>query len=77
MSRYLDALPPLLQHTLNKMPAKEPERRYQQIGDMHIDLQELIGETTRSSTAQTEIVSFAARARKMHAPCSENGRIEP
>ena len=48
-----------------------------QIRDVRIDLQELIGETTRSSMAQTEIDSFAARAREMHAPCSENGRIEP
>ena len=44
LSEYLNQVPSLLQHTVRKMLAKEPERRYQHIGDVRIDLEELISE---------------------------------
>ncbi|MDA2931441.1 protein kinase, partial [Acidobacteria bacterium AH-259-O06] len=41
LSRYINEVPPVLQHTVKKMLAKEPERRYQHIDELRIDLEEL------------------------------------
>ncbi|MDA2931193.1 serine/threonine-protein kinase, partial [Acidobacteria bacterium AH-259-O06] len=41
LSRYLDEVPSFLPHTVRKMLAKEPDRRYQLIHDVRVDLEEL------------------------------------
>jgi serine/threonine-protein kinase len=42
LTRYTDDIPVLLQHTVRKMLAKEPDRRYQLIHDVRTNLGELI-----------------------------------
>ena len=41
LTRYTDDVPELLEHTLKKMLAKEPDQRYQLIHDVRTDLKEL------------------------------------
>ena len=53
LPEYLNQVPSLLQHTVRKMLAKEPERRYQHIGDVRIDLEELISEIAQSPVDAT------------------------
>lgn len=48
VSTYLDQAPVLLPHTVRKMLAKEPGRRYQHVEDIRIDLEELISGTAES-----------------------------
>ena len=45
LSRYTEDVPGLLQHTVKKMLAKEPNRRYQLIHDVRTNLAELIDES--------------------------------
>jgi len=45
LTRYTEDIPVLLQHTVRKMLAKEPERRYQLIHDVRTNLGELIEES--------------------------------
>ena len=42
--RYLNGVPPVLQHSVRKMLAKEPDRRYQLINEVRIDLADLVDE---------------------------------
>jgi Tol biopolymer transport system component len=44
LSRYTNDVPGLLQHTVKKMLAKEPDRRYQLIHDVRTDLAALVDE---------------------------------
>ncbi|MDA2930286.1 serine/threonine protein kinase, partial [Acidobacteria bacterium AH-259-O06] len=55
LSRYMNEVPSLLQHTARKMLAKEPERRYQHIGDVRIDLEELREESDFGSQAAVPV----------------------
>ena len=41
LTRYHSAIPELLQHTLSKMLAKEPERRYQSVHELRTNLSQL------------------------------------
>ncbi|MDA2927349.1 protein kinase [Acidobacteria bacterium AH-259-G07] len=70
LSHYMKG-PPVLQYTLRKMLAKEPDRRYQHMDEVRIDLEELISEIAESSTTQAGSDSFAATARDMGAPVVE------
>ena len=45
LTRYTEDIPVLLQHTVKKMLAKEPDRRYQLIHDVRTNLGELIEES--------------------------------
>jgi len=49
LSEYMNQVSSLLRHTVRKMLAKEPERRYQHIGDVRIDLEELISDIAEAS----------------------------
>jgi serine/threonine-protein kinase len=56
LTRYTEGIPVLLQHTVKKMLAKEPDRRYQLIHDVRTNLGELIeesGELVREVTPTT------------------------
>ncbi len=44
LSRHVKEVPPVLQHTVRKMLAKEPRRRYQHIDDVRVNLEELTGD---------------------------------
>jgi len=48
LTRYTNDIPVLLQHTVRKMLAKEPDRRYQLIHDVRTDLGELLEESGES-----------------------------
>ena len=48
LTRYTDNIPVLLQHTVRKMLAKEPERRYQLIHDVRTNLGDLMDEIADS-----------------------------
>ncbi|MDA2934176.1 protein kinase, partial [Acidobacteria bacterium AH-259-D05] len=66
LSRYTEDIPVLLQHTVKKMLAKEPDRRYQNIADARIDLEEVMTEIVESpvkARAAVEASSEAASAR--------------
>ena len=65
LTRYTEDIPALLQHTVKKMLAKEPDRRYQLIHDVRIDLSEVIDDIVASSTARPETDSVARTAREM------------
>ena len=41
LTRYTEDIPLLLQHTIKKMLAKEPDQRYQLVHDVRTDLSEL------------------------------------
>ena len=45
LTRYTEGIPALLQHTVKKMLAKEPDRRYQLIHDVRTNLTELMEES--------------------------------
>ena len=45
LTRYTEDIPALLQHTVKKMLAKEPDRRYQLIHDVRTNLEELMDES--------------------------------
>ncbi|MDA2939027.1 protein kinase, partial [Acidobacteria bacterium AH-259-A15] len=66
--QYINEVPSLLQHTVRKMLAKEPSRRYQVIHDVGTDLGEVMDGTAESATTQAGIDSFAATAREIGAP---------
>ena len=48
LSRYANQASPVLQHIVKKMLAKEPDRRYQLIHDVRVDLADLMDEVTDS-----------------------------
>ncbi|MDA2937954.1 protein kinase, partial [Acidobacteria bacterium AH-259-A15] len=59
LTGYTDDAPELLQHTIRKMLAKEPDRRYQHIDDVRIDLKLLHKEieyrTTKAPLAKARL----------------------
>jgi len=61
LPQYMDEVHPILQHTVKKMLAKEPARRYQHIADVRIDLEEV----------STEIVELPLEARAVAGALSE------
>jgi len=63
LTRYTEDIPVLLQHTVRKMLAKEPDRRYQLIHDVGTDLGELLeesGDSIREVAARPSGASSAA-----------------
>ena len=63
LSRYTDDIPVLLQHTVKKMLAKEPDRRYQLIHEVRTDLGDLLDEIDKTfgePTSASEIGLGAA-----------------
>ena len=54
LSRYRNEVAPLLQHTVRKMLAKKPDRRYQLIHDVRTDLGQLIDETGDSAMESSQ-----------------------
>ena len=59
LTRYTENIPVLLQHTVKKMLAKEPDRRYQLIHEVRTDLGELIEE---SGDSILEVATEPSRA---------------
>ena len=59
LTRYTEGIPVLLQHTVRKMLAKEPDRRYQLVHDVRTDLGDLIEE---SGDSILEVASEPSRA---------------
>ena len=53
LSRYTEDIPGLLQHTVKKMLAKEPDRRYQLVHDVRTDLGDLIDEVDETFVEPT------------------------
>ncbi len=49
VTNYLDGTPIVLPHTVRKMLAKDPDRRYQHVSDVRIDLEELTSDAADSS----------------------------
>ncbi len=49
LSRYRNEAPPVLQHTVRKMLAKDPDRRYQLIHDVRTNLAEMLGQVADST----------------------------
>ena len=55
LTRYREDIPVLLQHTVKKMLAKDPNQRYQLVHEVRTDLAELIGESGDSQEFTGEI----------------------
>ena len=65
LASYLQNPPVLLEHTVRKMLAKEPERRYQLAHDVRTDLGELIiSDIADSGETQVETASVPATAQE-------------
>ena len=62
LSLHMDEVPPVLQHTVKKMLAKEPDRRYQLIHDVGTDLGELIERRRDSQEVRGEVQDALAPA---------------
>ena len=60
ITRYLDEVPSLLQHTVRKMLTKEPDSRYQSIHEVATDLGEVMDVTFGSVPTTSELPSPAA-----------------
>ncbi|MDA2930944.1 protein kinase [Acidobacteria bacterium AH-259-O06] len=63
LSQHMNEVAPVLQHTVRKMLAKEPRRRYQHIDDVRIDLEEL-EEESDSGELVSELSAGAKPARR-------------
>ena len=69
VTRHLDNTPVLLQHTVRKMLAKEPDRRYQLAHDVRTDLGDLIiSDIADSGETQVETASFPATVQESADP---------
>ena len=69
VTRHLDNTPLLLQHTVRKMLAKEPDRRYQLAHDVRTDLGDLIiSDIADSGETQVETASVPATVQESGAP---------
>ena len=65
VTRHLDNTPVLLQHTVRKMLAKEPDRRYQLVHDVRTDLGDLISsDIADSGETQVETAPVPATAQE-------------
>ena len=73
LSQYGEGFPSLLQRTVRKMLAKEAHRRYQHIGDVRIDMEELMSEVTDPSiqTEEARVDAFTAAASETSAPVAK------
>ncbi|MDA2925329.1 protein kinase, partial [Acidobacteria bacterium AH-259-L09] len=71
--RHMNEVPPVLQHTVRKMLAKEADRRYQLVHDVGTNLQELINEMADPSiqTKEAGIRPFEATGVPMGKPAGE------
>ena len=56
LSRYTENVPVLLQHTVKKMLAKEPDRRFQSVHEVRTDFGELLEESGGSMLATTAAI---------------------
>ena len=52
---HREGISPVIQYMVRKMLAKEPERRYQLVGDIHTDLTALLQDTASLTFAPTEV----------------------
>ena len=68
LANHLDNWPLLLQHTVRKMLAKEPDRRYQLVHDVRTDLADLVSEITAASEAQSGTASAGMGTQKPGKP---------
>ena len=68
LSRYVNEVPALFEHVVAKMLRKEAKRRYQHVGDVRINLEDLTREIAETSPTQAGSDSFAVRASEMGAP---------
>ncbi len=70
VAAHVDNPPVLLQHAVRKMLAKEPNRRYQHVGDVRIDLEESVTEASNSSVGSegAHAASFTVPAKGMRLP---------
>jgi len=64
LTRYTEDIPLLLQHTLKKMLAKEPDQRYQLVHDVRTDLDELNVTSGESEVSAT--VAAATPAKRIY-----------
>jgi len=73
LSRYTEELPELLQHTVRKILAKDPNHRYQSIHEVWTNLNELLFETSPSEEVSPEpqTVSAVSPSAPAAAPRSE------
>jgi serine/threonine-protein kinase len=74
LTRYTEDIPLLLQHTIKKMLAKEPDQRYQLIHDVRTDLGELIV-TSGESEVSAEVPAAAPVQRSYLWPAVAGGLI--
>ncbi len=63
LSRYMNEVPPVLQHTVRKMLAKDPDRRYQLLHEVRTDLGELMDEIGDSRLPTEEAVTGPSQVR--------------
>ena len=61
VTKYLDKAPGLLQHTVRKMLAKEPDRRYQSVHEVGTDLAELASGSEDSFKTAPDVERPASR----------------
>jgi hypothetical protein len=61
LSQYMNEVPPILQHTLKKMLAKEPDQRYQHVHDVRTDLDELNVTSGESEVSATVAAASPAK----------------
>ena len=64
LTRYTEDIPVLLQHTVKKMLAKEPDQRYQLIHEVRTDLGELV--VTSGESEVSEDIPAAAPAKRSY-----------
>ena len=64
VTKYLDGTPIVLPHTVRKMLAKDPDRRFQLIHDVRTDLDELISTSANLFESQAELASAPETTRQ-------------
>ena len=64
VTNYLDGTPIVLPHTVRKMLAKDPDRRFQLIHDVRTDLEDVISAFANLSDARAEASSSSAMMRQ-------------
>ena len=74
LTRYTEDIPTLLQHTVKKMLAKEPDQRYQSIHEVRTNLSELIV-TSGESEVSAEVPAAAPVQRSYFWPVLAGGAM--
>jgi len=74
LTRYTDDIPVLLQHTIKKMLAKEPDQRYQSIHEVRTNLGELIV-TSGESEVSAEVAATTPAMRSYLWPTVAGGVV--